>query len=139
MNPDADAMAENAERGIQEMKKKPIPVSEQEDEADGVNPTALDLTKVKSLRAFISSMNGTTYVTTTNKPKKTKFSSIATTAFNGFDILGGNLVMSGGSGAVSQSVPEKDTHHDKGICQESYDQGYEDGLKAAKEGDTRIK
>lgn len=37
-----------------------------------------------------------------------------------------------------EEVPIPDPHA-KGVCQESYDQGYEDGLKAAQTGEKRIK
>lgn len=123
MDPDADAMAENAEREIQEMKKKPVPVSEQEDEV---------YAKKTDWRGLINMIgNGTTQVTYSKK-KKGSFATVGNTTFTGFDLLGGNR-------GVWQAESEKNTHHNKGVCQESYDQGYEDGLKAAKEGDTRIK
>jgi hypothetical protein len=55
----------------------------------------------------------------------------STTTFSGFDTF---------PTYVYKSVPKHSDSHEKGVCQESYDQGYEDGLKAAKEGtDDRIK
>jgi hypothetical protein len=94
MNPDSEAMADNAKREIEEMKRKMQPLTEQ-DEAAG---SSLTLEKIKSLYKFVNT--GEVHIT-------------------------GNDVV--------------DAHTNKGVCQESYDQGYEDGLKAAKEGDTRIK
>lgn len=121
MKPDSEGMEENAKKRL---KKKQKTLTDEFEQS-----TELTLKKISSLWKSFQVDNGTTYIQA-KSIKKGAYQSISTTAFNGFDILGGQ---------IDANAPMQDAHTNKGICQESYDQGYEDGLKASKEGDTRIK
>lgn len=80
-----------------------------------------------------------------NNPKG-KWFTLPTSSINygnisqgGYNILGGNIISgNGGTGASGNSGNlamnyVKDSH-EAGVCQTSYDQGYEDGMRAAVEG-----
>lgn len=120
MNPDYDDLAKKAEREFKKMKKKRPKETKPEVEK---HTTTTGTTTYAKMQALLNSMAST-------KSSSSVYTAGANTlsyaSFSGFDTL---------------PVVKKpqDPHTDKGVCQESYDQGYEDGLKAAKEGDTRIK
>lgn len=124
MNSEHDDLAKKAEQQFKKMKKMRA-TSKKELEQFASSITAKQMSSLMK-----AASSGGTITSTAGSINKGGYS-MSSASFAGFDVLGGNFVKS----------TVKDPHTDKGVCQESYDQGYEDGLKAAKskEGDTRIK
>lgn len=67
------------------------------------------------------------------KPMRVSNNSISGTVINPGSV--GRLTVGGGFDVYEPILNQKDNHHDKGVCQESYDQGFEDGKKAGERGD----
>lgn len=113
-----DVMAESARREIEALRKSKQPEEENDLVQDVIDANAaIPVNRLGQINSYYGAQGQVVY---------------------GNSMIVGSTGGSGGTNNVVMGVNNYESleqHHNQGVCQDSYDKGYEDGLAAGKAGD----